>query len=88
VPIVVRAPYSAASTLVDDGLDGVLSNASASEIAAASLELLADPGRRAQMAHAGRAKAETETWDVAAAAAEALYLELVRPATRQTGPET
>jgi glycosyltransferase involved in cell wall biosynthesis len=88
VPIVVRAPYSAASTLIDDGIDGVICNPSAPEIAAAIVELLADPGRRAQMARAGRAKAETETWDVAAAAAEALYRELVRPATRQTGPET
>jgi glycosyltransferase involved in cell wall biosynthesis len=76
VPIVVRAPYSAASTLIRDGSDGVVVAPTAAAIGAAVASLLGDRDRLATMARAARATAERETWDIAATETEALYLEL------------
>lgn len=76
VPVVVRAPFSAAASLLIDGVDGLVSDPTVEGLSAAIAGLLADPARRAAMALSGKAAAERESWAATADATEALYLEL------------
>ena len=61
VPVVVRGPHTAASDLVDEGVNGVTCDAIASAIATAVGALLDDADRRTRMSDAARIAATATT---------------------------
>jgi glycosyltransferase involved in cell wall biosynthesis len=69
---------SAVGELVRDGVDGVAAEPTAEGLAAAIGPLLADPGRRARLAAAARARAAEYDYDAIAAQFEGVCLRLVR----------
>jgi L-malate glycosyltransferase len=87
VPVVVRAPMSAACELVRDGLDGLVCEAGAAALTRSMSQLLRDETARTRMRTAARAAAESADWSLRAEAVEQAYLELVehrRPMRRRT----
>jgi glycosyltransferase involved in cell wall biosynthesis len=87
VPVVARSPLSAAPDLIDDGVDGLISEPTVAGLAAAIGGLLADPARRRQMAAAARRSAATHDWAERAAAMERIYRDAIatRPSRRRRG---
>jgi glycosyltransferase involved in cell wall biosynthesis len=77
VPVVVHGPFTAASELVRDGVDGLVVDPTADALAAAIGGLLADPARRERMAGAARETAAGRGWDAVAERTEQLYRALV-----------
>ena len=75
VPVVARSPWSAASELVEDGVDGLLSEPSADGLATAVASLLRDPERRALMADNARRRARSWDWAHIAELMEGVYQE-------------
>lgn len=73
VPVVVRSPSSAAPDLVRDGVDGIVVDPEAGQLAEAVASLLADPARLARLSTAARATGETRSWDEIALRMEAVY---------------
>jgi glycosyltransferase involved in cell wall biosynthesis len=77
VPVVVRAPFSAASELVQDGIDGILVEPTVGSIAAGIASLLADDDRLVRIAAAARLAGAARDWDVAATQMAQVYRSLV-----------
>ena len=77
VPVVVQAPFSAASELVRDGIDGSLVEPTVGSLAAGIASLLADDGRLGRMAAAARLAGATRDWDVVATQLAEVYRGLV-----------
>jgi glycosyltransferase involved in cell wall biosynthesis len=77
VPVVVRGPFSAASELVHDAVDGLVVDATAEALADGIGALLLDPARRERMASAARETGAGRSWDAVAERTEQLYRALV-----------
>jgi L-malate glycosyltransferase len=73
VPVVVRGPFSAASDLVHDDVDGVVVEPTAEALAAAVASLLDDPPRLARLATGARAAGAERDWDDVALRIERIY---------------
>lgn len=82
VPVVVRSPYSAASDLVRHDVDGLVVEPSASAIAGAIRNLLANPARLERLAAAARATGAARDWDGVAERMERVYLAAAASAQR------
>jgi L-malate glycosyltransferase len=78
IPIVTTGPATAAPSLVRDGIDGMVVDATSDAIAAAVRELLNDPQRQARMRSAAAETASAATWDAVAADMLAVYRGTVR----------
>ena len=85
VPIVARSPFSGATDLVRDDLDGAIVEPTAGSLAAAIGELLADQGRLERLSGAARATGAARDWDAVAARMERVYLG--QPAGVEAKPE-
>lgn len=83
VPIVVRSAHSAATELVQDGVNGLTCDPEPASLAACIATLLEDPVRRAAMAAAGRRSASGRDWDVIAEEMERVYLEAAPRGARE-----
>jgi glycosyltransferase involved in cell wall biosynthesis len=81
VPVVVRAPFSAASDLVRDGVDGILVEPTVESVADGIASLLTDERRLKRMAAAARLAGRSRDWASSAEQAAAVYEELVRTDT-------
>jgi L-malate glycosyltransferase len=77
VPVVVRAPFSAASDLVRDGIDGVLVEPMVDSLAASVAALLGNEERMRRIAAAARLAGEGRDWDVVAMQMAEVYQRLV-----------
>jgi len=78
LPVVYcRAPGSAVSELVRDGVEGCAVEPDVEALAAALARLLDDEAARARLAAAARARAAEYDWDVLAARVEAFYAEVL-----------
>ena len=77
VPVVVRGPFSAATELVRDGIDGLVVEPTAEALADGIGGLLNDPARRERMAIAARDTAAGRSWVAVAERMEQLYRELI-----------
>jgi glycosyltransferase involved in cell wall biosynthesis/O-antigen/teichoic acid export membrane protein len=78
IPIVTTGPATAAPSLIRDGIDGLVVDATPEAIAAAVRELIADPHRQARMRSAAAEAAHAATWDAVAADMLAVYRGVVR----------
>jgi glycosyltransferase involved in cell wall biosynthesis len=78
IPIVTTAPATAAPSLVRNGIDGLVVDATSVAIAAAVHELLADPQRQTRMRAAAAEAARSATWDTVAAEMLAVYRGVAR----------
>jgi L-malate glycosyltransferase len=78
VPVVVRAPFSAAPDLVRDGVDGVLVEPTVESVAEGIAGLLTDEPRLRQMAANAQVVGRSRDWDSVAAKTAALYRGLMR----------
>lgn len=76
VPVVARARYSAAATLIEDGATGLVANAEPAAFAAALAKLLKDGALLTAMSAAGVSDARRYDWDELAPRMEAIYGEL------------
>lgn len=85
VPIVVRSPHSAASSLVRDGVDALVCDPVPESVASAIRTLLADPPRLALMRAAAGNAARRWDWDLVAREMEEVYLEVARPLRSTAG---
>jgi glycosyltransferase involved in cell wall biosynthesis len=74
VPIVVRSPMSAASALVNDGVDGLVVDPTTASMAEALARLLSDPERLASMSRNARRAARQYDWELLAGRMEEVYL--------------
>jgi glycosyltransferase involved in cell wall biosynthesis len=81
VPVVVQAPYNAATTLLKDGIDGAICEPSAVGVSDAIVRLLTNDAGRRRMATAARLSAQARDWSSVAQRTEAIYLDLA--ASRQ-----
>jgi len=79
VPIVIRSPHSAAPGLVHDGVDGLVCEPVAGDLAETLRSLLADPFRMDLMRAAATQSAQRWDWDRVALQMEEVYLEVARP---------
>ena len=86
VPVVARAPHSAASTLVVDGVTGIVCEPNAEQFATAICDLLRDRDRRDRMAAAAMRHAERWNWDTIASRMEGLYEETAGTRSRRAWP--
>lgn len=77
VPVVARAPHSAASSLVEDGRTGLVCDPDPASFAAALGGLLDDEARRVSIAREARASAARRDWDRIAEQLEAVYRTVV-----------
>jgi glycosyltransferase involved in cell wall biosynthesis len=85
VPIVGRAPDSAAVELVDHGQTGLVTNLNATELAAAMIGLLSDAELRRSMGEAAIRVSASRDWDSTAEATAALFRRTCGgPATEHT----
>jgi glycosyltransferase involved in cell wall biosynthesis len=73
VPVVVRSPFSAATELVRDGVDGIVVEPTGEAIAEALRTLLAEPDRLATLAKAAAAVGSTRQWHAVAEQMEEVY---------------
>lgn len=80
VPIVVRSPWSAATDLIDPGVNGLVCDATSSSLADAVWDFMADRVRQRAMSMAAQRSASTFDWDALADRMEEIYLELVETA--------
>lgn len=83
VPVVVDSPLSAASTLIHDGVDGIVCAESAEALAASIGSLLGDRPRLTAMRARARQAAIAWDWDTIAGQMEAVYRQTI--AARATG---
>ncbi len=76
---VVGVRIGAIPSVIDEGQDGLLvAYQDADDLARATLKLLANPQRRAQMGEAGRRKVmENYTWEIVADRVRAVYVEAI-----------
>ena len=79
VPVVARSPYSAAPSLIHDGVDGLVCDPTAEALAEALRSLLADPLRLSLMQAAAGTSASRWDWDRVAHQMEQLYLTVAAP---------
>lgn len=77
-PVVVRAEHSAASELVSDGIDGLVTGDAPADIAWALQRLVSQPAVRARLGRNAMAAARRYDWDVLAVRAEELYASMLR----------
>ncbi|HEX7171127.1 MAG TPA: glycosyltransferase family 4 protein [Candidatus Limnocylindria bacterium] len=77
VPVVVSSPFSGATDLVNDGVDGVVVEPTAAGLADGIGALLADPARLGRMAAAARETGAGRSWDAVADRMERIYGELL-----------
>jgi glycosyltransferase involved in cell wall biosynthesis len=77
VPVVVRAPMSAAADLVTDGVDGLVCEPGATALAESIGRLLADDEARTRIKVAARKSAEAWDWALSADGAERVYREAI-----------
>jgi glycosyltransferase involved in cell wall biosynthesis len=75
VPIVVAGRWSAATELVEDGVNGLVCQPTADSIADAVMRLVSNPVRRASMAAAAERAAASFDWDEIADTMEKIYVE-------------
>jgi L-malate glycosyltransferase len=73
VPVVVESRHSAASTLIHDGIDGIVCGESDESLAAAIGGLLNDRTRLKEMSARARAAVSTWDWDAIALQMEVVY---------------
>jgi L-malate glycosyltransferase len=73
VPVVVRAPMSAASDLLEDGETGLVTEPGAAALSSAIGRLLREPGTRGEMSIRAKAAAKQHDWKMAAQRMEDLY---------------
>jgi glycosyltransferase involved in cell wall biosynthesis len=73
VPVVVRSPFSAASDLVRDGVDGVLVEPTSTALAGAIGDLLADETRLRELSAAAALTGTERDWERVAARMEHVY---------------
>lgn len=78
VPVVVRGPMSAASALVQDGVDGLVCDPTPASLARAITTLLSDPARLAAMSRKARRLAPRYDWDLLTDRMERVYLQAAR----------
>lgn len=78
VPVVARSRYSAAPTLIHDGVDGLVCDPTAASLAHALRSLLADPLRLRLMRAAATESAKRWDWDRVADQMEQVYLDVAR----------
>jgi phosphatidylinositol alpha-mannosyltransferase len=71
--VVVRAPYSAAHEIVDDGVNGIVAEPSPRPLAEAISSLLQDPAKRGLMAEAAQQTASRYDWAAIAQKSLAVY---------------
>ena len=71
--VVVRAPYSAAHEIVDDGVNGIVAEPSPRPLAEAISSLLQDPAKRGLMAEAAQQAASRYDWAAIAQKSLAVY---------------
>jgi L-malate glycosyltransferase len=76
VPIVARSPLSAATDLVEPGIDGLVLDGTAEAFAAAIAALLDDPSSLERVSAAARATGAKRGWDERAAELERVYVDL------------
>ena len=74
-----RCPHSAASTLIHDGVDGLVCDPTPEALADAIRSLLTDPFRLALMRAAAMESAARWDWDRVTLAMERIYLEVAKP---------
>jgi len=74
VPVVVRSPFSAAPDLVNDGVDGLVVEATEDAIADAIESLLTDARLQVELSNGARATGATRDWDGIAERIESIYL--------------
>jgi glycosyltransferase involved in cell wall biosynthesis len=89
VPVVARAPHSAAWMLLEDGVDGLVCNPEADAFADAIGRLLADRESWTRMSGAALASAASRDWSTIAGQMERVYLDLAAgrsPAARRRHP--
>lgn len=79
VPVVVRSPMSAAASLVQDGIDGLVCDPTPASLAGALATLLSDPARLAAMSRRARRAARRYDWDLLAGQMEDVYLRAAHP---------
>jgi glycosyltransferase involved in cell wall biosynthesis len=77
VPIVARGPLSAASELVEPGVDGLVVDGTVEALAAAIADLLDHPASLDRLAKAARSTGARRGWDERAAELEQVYGRLV-----------
>ncbi|HYK94684.1 MAG TPA: glycosyltransferase family 4 protein [Candidatus Dormibacteraeota bacterium] len=87
IPIVTTGPATAAPSLIQDGVDGLIVDATPEAIAAAVATLLDAPERRAKMRAAAAVAARAASWDAVAGEMLAVYRSVARrSATATAGP--
>jgi len=79
VPIVVRSQQSAATTVIHDGVDGLVCDPTADAIAAALHALIGDPFRTALMRAAAGEAVRRRDWEWVTQQMELVYLDAGRP---------
>ena len=77
VPVVVSSPFSAATDLVDDGVDGLVVEPTAAALADGIGALLAGPAHLERMAAAARETGAGRSWDAVADRMERMYGKLL-----------
>ena len=77
VPVVVRAPMSAAADLVTDGVDGLVCDPGSVALAESIFRLFHDEDARLRMARAAKASAQTSDWASIAEGVELVYREAI-----------
>lgn len=86
VPVVARAPYSAASFLIRDGVDGIVCDPDVDSLAQALAGLLEDDSMRRAMSAQARVSAARRDWSLISTKMEQVYLNLV--SSRRNGGST
>jgi glycosyltransferase involved in cell wall biosynthesis len=74
VPVVVRSPFSAAPDLVNDGVDGLVVEATADAIADAVESLLTDARLQVELSNSARVTGASRDWNAIAERIESIYL--------------
>jgi glycosyltransferase involved in cell wall biosynthesis len=77
VPVVARAPHSAASSLIREGIDGVSVAPTAEAFAGAIAGLLLDPVRLESISQAAVRAAASRDWDAVASRMEIVYCQAI-----------
>jgi glycosyltransferase involved in cell wall biosynthesis len=79
VPIIVRSQQSAATTMIHDGIDGLVCEPTADAMAAALHALIGDPFRTALMRAAAGEAVRRRDWEWVTQQMELVYLDAGRP---------
>ena len=73
VPVVVRSPWSAATDLVEEGVNGLIAEPTVASLASVIAVALSDEQRRRRMSEAARRSAAMFDWDVITHTMEQVY---------------